>query len=364
MTKAQRTIGNLDQHGFRHHKRAGVRGFAITLAAVLGAAGCASEIGGEGDTGGDTASNGGAAESIEIDMASVYDAEAPQSQAAVRFTELVAECSDGSITVNFFPNGALGTENDNFSAVSNGELGMTLAGAVGPGMFAPEYMFYQAPYMMEDEAHVQAFLESDLYEGLVEAMDENNVHLLANIYRGTRNSTANEPFTTPEELAGTPFRLPEIPTWVTVWSELGIDATPVALPELYSALQTGVVDASEGPYEQFATFSLDEVQDYVVNTEHVFEVVQFWIGKDLHDSLSDEQRQCVDESAAEAAEHGSQLAAEANEGFLQELVDGGMEVIEPDREAFLEAAREPLQQLFESEWTVTTYDEVMELANQ
>lgn len=364
MSRSKRTLADVHQPGPRRPRRAVLRGVALTLTAVLGGAGCASEIGGEEDTGGDTESNGGATESVEIDMASVYDAEAPQSKAAVLFTELVAECSDGAITVNFFPNGALGTENDNFSAVSSGELGMTLAGAVGPGMFAPEYMFFQAPYMMEDEAHVQAFLESDLHDGLVEAMDENNVHLLEHIYRGTRNSTANEPFTTPDELAGTPFRLPEIPTWVTVWTDLGIDATPVALPELYSALQTGVVDASEGPYEQFATFSLDEVQDYVVNTEHVFEVVQFWIGKDLYDGLSDEQRQCIDESAAEAAEEGTRLAEEANEGFLQELVDGGMEVIEPDRQAFLEAAREPLQRLFESEWTVTTYDEVMELANQ
>ena len=363
MTKPKRTTIKL-RPSLTPRRRPLGRGLAITLAAVVGVTGCASEIGGGGDTGAGDDASGDAAEPVDIDMASVYDAQAPQSQAAEQFTEMVAECSGGSITVSFFPNGALGTENDNFSAVSNGELGMTLAGAVGPDMFAPEYMFYQAPFMMEDEEHVRAFIESDLHDGLVEAMDENNVHLLSNIYRGTRNSTANEPFTTPEELAGTPFRLPEIPTWVTVWSDLGIDATPVALPELYSALQTGVVDASEGPYEQFATFSLDEVQDYVVNTEHVFEVVQFWIGKDLYDSLSDEQRQCVDQSADEAAEIGTQLAEEANEGFLQELQEGGMEVIEPDRAAFQEAAREPLQQLFESNWTVTTYDEVTELADQ
>lgn len=341
-------------------RRAKARVTAITMTALLGAAGCAGEIGGNGDAEGGNA----APESVEIDMATVYDAEAPQSQAAEQFTEIVADCSGGQIAVNFFPNGALGTENDNFSAVSSGELGMTLAGAVGPGMFAPEYMFYQAPFMMEDEEHVRAFIESDLHEGLVEAMDEHNVHLLSHIYRGTRNSTANQPFRTPEELAGTKFRLPEIPTWVTVWSDLGIDATPVALPELYSALQTGVVQASEGPYEQFATFSLDEVQNYVVNTEHVFEVVQFWISTELYDSLSEEHRTCIDDASAEAAEMGTQMAQEANDGFLQELQDAGMEVIQPDREAFIEAAREPLQRLFDSEFTVTTYEDVMELANQ
>jgi tripartite ATP-independent transporter DctP family solute receptor len=334
----------------------------VAAATLLGTTACAGEIGGASQQG--SSAGEGEGRTVEIDMASVYDAQAPQSQAAVKFAELAAECSDGAITVNFFPNGALGTENDNFSAVSNGELGMTLAGAVGPGMFAPEFMFYQTPFMMQDEEHVRAFIESDLHEDMVAAMDEHNVHLLDHIYRGTRNSTANKPFTTPEELAGTKFRLPEIPTWVTVWQDLGIAATPVALPELYSALQTGVVKASEGPYEQFATFSLAEVQDYVVNTEHIFEVVQFWIGTDLYMSLSEDHRKCIDESSAEAAELGSQMAAEANDGFLQELRDAGMEVVEPDRKAFMEAARQPLRRLFDSEFTVTTYDEVMGLAGQ
>lgn len=350
------------RHGKDNYSELGIVGPVVALTALLSAAGCAGEVGGGGSDGG--GASGEEAESVDIDMASVYDAASPQAQAADAFVDMVAECSDGQVTVSFFPNGSLGTENDNFSAVSSGGLGMTLAGAVGPGMYAPEFMFYQAPFMMEDEDHVRAFIESDLHDEMVAAMDEHNVHLLSHIYRGTRNSTSNKPFTTPEELAGAKFRLPEIPTWVRVWSDLGIAATPVALPELYSALQTGVVQASEGPYEQFATFSLPEVQDYVVNTEHVFEVVQFWIGNDLYESLSDEQRACVDESAAEAAELGSQMAEEANEGFLQELQQGGMEVIEPNRQAFLDAAQEPLQSLFETEFTVTTYEDVMALAEE
>ncbi|WP_153393760.1 TRAP transporter substrate-binding protein [Ornithinicoccus halotolerans] len=353
-------------HGSTRTGRLPRRGTAMAaaFATMVGMAGCAGEIGGgSGDDEGGATGEGGEQETRALDMASVYDAEAPQSQAAVEFGSLLEECTDGALTVNFYPNGSLGTENDNFDQVSSGELDMTLAGAVGPNMFAPEYMFYQAPFMMQDQEHVQAFIDSELHDEFVGAMDEHNVHLLSHIHRGVRHSTSNQAFTTPDELAGTAFRLPEIPVWVTIWSQLGIEATPVALPELYSALQTGVVGASEGPYEQFATFSLNEVQDYVVNTGHVVEVVQFWIGLELYESLPQDQRDCVDQASAEAAEIGTQMVAEANDQFLQELKDGGMEVIEPDREAFVEAAREPLEQLFEDEWTVTTYDEVMSLAD-
>lgn len=345
------------------------RGLALTaaLSALVALAGCAGEIGGDGGAGDDAGGTGDGGEdggeSRALDMATVYDADAPQSEAAVEFGSILEECTDGALTVNFYPNGSLGNENDNFDQVSSGELDMTLAGSVGPNMFAPEFMFYQAPFMMQDQEHVQAFIDSDLHDDFVAAMDEHNVHLLSHIHRGIRHSTSNQPFETPDELAGTAFRLPEIPVWVTIWSQLGIDATPVALPELYSALQTGVVQASEGPYEQFATFSLNEVQDYVVNTGHVVEVVQFWIGLELYESLPQDQRDCVDQASEEAAGIGTELTAEANDGFLEQLQEGGMEVIDPDRDAFVEAAREPLEQLFEDEWTVTTYDEVMSLAD-
>lgn len=337
---------------------------AVAATAMLLLAGCASEeIGGGGGGGGGATGGEGSGEPIEMDMATVYDAKSPQAVAAQQFADAVKDKSDGQITINFFPNGSLGTEQDNFNAVSNGELAMVLGGSTGIDMFAPEFLFFQTPFMMEDIEHVRAFIESDLHDEMVAAMDEKNVHLLGHIERGARNSTSNEPFRTPEEVEGLKLRLPESPTWIKVWQGLGVNTTPVALPELYSALQTGVVEASEGPYEQFATFSLQEVQDYVINTSHIFEVTEFWIDKELYDSLADQQRQWIDEAAAEATAAGSEQAAEQAEAFLQELKDGGMEVIEPDRQAFLEAARPSLEALFEEQFTVATYDEVMQLAD-
>lgn len=324
-------------------------------AAVLATAGCAGEVGGGG--------GGDAGDSVEIDFATVYDAKSPQAVAAQEFADRVTEESGGEVTVNFFANGSLGTEADNFNAVSNGELGMVLGGSTGIDMFAPEFLFFQTPYMMKDLEHVRAFLESDLHDDLVAKMDQKNVHLLGHIERGWRNSTANEPFRTPADLKGLKLRLPESPTWIAAWKALGVRATPVALPELYSALQTGVAEASEGPYEQFATFSLHEVQDYVINTEHIFEVTEFWIDKELYDSLTEEQRGWIDEAAAEAVESGSEQAAEMAEQYLEELTAAGMEVVDPDREAMIEAVRPALEDLFRKQFTVTSYDEVMQLAD-
>lgn len=349
-----RETGTTGAGGAVRRRRLSRMGAGLVAAGLLATAGCAGEI---------SATGGDAAESVEIDMATVYDAKSPQAVAAQQFADRVTEESDGEITINFFPNGSLGTEADNFNAVSNGELGMVLGGSTGIDMFAPEYLFFQTPYMMKDVDHVRAFLESDLHDDMVTKMDEKNIHLLGHIERGWRNTTANQSFSTPADLKGVKLRLPESPTWIAAWKALGVRATPVALPELYSALQTGVVEASEGPYEQFATFSLQEVQDYVVNTEHIFEVTEFWVDKELYDSLTDEQRALIDEAAAEAVASGSEEAAAQGDVFLKELTDAGMKVVDPDREALIEAARPALQKLFEEQFTVTTYDDVMQLAD-
>lgn len=343
--------------------RARFFGVAFIAVGLFVLAGCGGSIGGGGG-GGEEGSEEGGGGSVEMDLATVYDAEAPQSLGAERFAELVEEKSGGEVTASFFPGGSLGTETDNFNAVSNGELDMVLGGGLGIDMFASEFYFFQTPFLMRDMDHVNAFLESDLHDQMIDRMAESNVQFLGHISRGARNTTANQAFTTPEEMEGISLRLSEIPTWVAVWEGMGVSATPVALPELYSALQTGVVNASEGPYEQIATFSLQEVQDHVINTEHIFEVTQIWINSDLYDSMTDEQQQWVDEASEEAVEYANQESERMEAEFLQELEDGGMEVIDPEREAFLEAAQPALEQLFEEQFTVTTYEEVMQLADE
>ncbi len=330
---------------------------ALAATGLLAVAGCGGTIGGGGG-------EEGSEQTVEMDLGTVYEADAPPSLGAERFVELVEEKSEGEVVANFFPGGSLGTEQDNFNAVSTGELDMVLGGSTGIDMFANEFMFFQSPYMMRDTEHVRNFIASDLHQDMVDRMDESNIHLLGHIFRGSRNTTSSQPFAEPEELQGISLRLPESPTWIAVWEGLGASATPVALPELYSALQTGVVDASEGPYEQMATFSLQEVQDYVVNTEHIFEVTELWIGRELYDSLSEEQRQAVDEAAEEAIAYADEEAETQAQEFLQELEDGGMEVIDPDRDALLEAAQPALERLFDEQFTVSTYDEVMALADE
>lgn len=299
------------------------------------------------------------AKDIEMSLATVYDAKAPQTLGAYKFKELIEEKSNGNITVNVFTNGTLGTEKDNYNQMAAGELEMVLAGTQGVDQYASEFAFFGIPYLFRSWDHLGAVLEGEIGQNLKARFEEQNIRMLQVCYRGIRQTTSNRPISNVSELKGLKLRLPELASWVAIWKQIGASPAPIPLPELYSALQTKVVDASEGPYEQIATFKLYEVQDYLINTNHIYEPVWLFVSKSYYDGLSAEQQKLIDECSTEAMDWATDLAAEKSDDFLQELKDNGMEVIDPDIDEFLETAQPVLEQMFKDNWTVTSYEEVM-----
>lgn len=343
---------------------------SLLIMTLLFAAACGADNGANngGETNGagnnESAANGenqSSGEVVKIDIATVYEEKAAPSKGAQRLADLLNET--GQFEVNFFPNGALGSERENYEAVRAGDLEMVLGGYTAQDMYAPEYMFFYAPFLFQDMEHMKAALFGDLGDQMFEALAEENLQLIGPPQiRGERHITANKPIETPEDVQGLNIRVPEMEALVSMWEALGASPTPVALPELYGALQTGVVDASEGPYEQIATFKLNEVQDYLINAYYIYESTFMFMNGDLWNSLTPEQQDLIQEKAEEAVEYANEEAIKDAEIFYQELIDGGMEPIDPDKEAFIEAAQEGLQQAFETSWTVTTLEEINSLA--
>lgn len=351
-------------------KRMVALGLAISMA--VGLVGCSGPAAGNKETATSAAvseskESGNSSETaaypkMNMDLATVYDAKSAPALGAARFKELIEDKSGGAIKINIFTNGSLGTEKDNFTALAADEIPMVVGGIQPIDMYAPEYQFLSAPYMIKDWDHLDAVLGSEIGEGLYKKLDENNIHALAMNRRGIRETTANKEIKTPEDLKNIKFRVSEITSWVAFWKGVGALTTSVALTELYSALQTNVVEASEGPYEQFATNKLYEVQKYVINTHHIYEPTWIYISRSQFDALDDNTKALFQECADQAMEYANEQAEVLSGQFLQEMADNGCTVIDPDVDAFRAAAEPVLKDLFESMWTVTTYDKVMSYA--
>lgn len=337
-----------------HDKGDGIRrrrvlrgGAGIATAGIVGLAGCT------GDDNGD----------ISMTIASAFEPGHINVEAAEMFEEEIEEQSDGEIEVEVSAGGAYGAEDEIGELVSGGEPEAHAAGTVPFLQYASDYWFFGNPFVMEDYDHLLRVMDHEIMDGVEETMIENGNQrpIGQQIYRGLRHFTSNEPIETPEDLQGLALRLPELDPWVDIWSQVGADPTPVALDELYSALQTGTVDSSEGDAEQIHSFDLQEVQSHLSLTNHLVETGNLYMNENFYQDLDESHQDLVLEIGQNVTEDAAQQAQEREDELITELEEEGMTVVEDvDEAAFEEAAEPAVDQWFEDEW-VGTWDEVQNI---
>lgn len=299
---------------------------------------------------------------FNIDLATNYAADGPAGIALDKFVKDVAEKSGGSINISLFTDGTLGSAADNYSSVASGDLDMAMTGLEGLDLYAPEYTFLDSPFLIESWEHMDALLGSGIGDNLKARYEENGFVTLGWHHRDIRELASNKEVKAPADVTGLKLRLPGMTVYVDTWSALNVSSTTVAMSELYTALQTRIAEACEGGYEQMNTLKLYEVQDYIAETEHVYEFVGLFINKELYDSMSENQKKILNDCAAENLEYADKLSDERREEYKKECLEGGMTLVDVDRAAFREALSDFYKEQFENKWTVTTYDEVMSYA--
>ncbi|WP_218836395.1 TRAP transporter substrate-binding protein [Halorarum salinum] len=275
---------------------------------------------------------------------------------AQRFKDNVESESDGAISVEVAAGGSYGSVEEIADLVSQNVVQMSVGGFLPIDRYASEYYFVDSPFVIEDYEHISNLVQSEKFQPARDQLKERgNQNIIGKpIYRGFRHFTSNKPIRSPEDVQGLNLRLPQLDTWIAVWEEIGASPTPVALDELYSALQQGVADASEGDIQQINSQSLYEVQSHVSLTSHLLSCGTMTINNDFYTGLDETHRETIDEAVNEATEWGASQGQSAEEDLIQEVADQGVELIEDvDQEAFREAGRPAVDQLFEGEWAET-----------
>jgi TRAP-type transport system periplasmic protein len=160
-------------------------------------------------------------------------------------------------------------------------------------------------------------------------------------------------------LIGLKLRLPNVPTWVAVWNELETVPTVVSLGELYGALATGLVDASEGDLSQISSLKLYEVQSHLSLTGHLVGVGWMFINRTAFEKLPHGYQCKVQKAMRKATEFATQKMVDSENSLLDLLTTNGMELVTPDAAEIRAKAKPAVDQLFTTEWPVTTWEEVL-----
>ena len=138
---------------------------------------------------------------------------------------------------------------------------------------------------------------------------------------------------------------------------MGALPTPIAWNEVYSALQTKVVDAQENPYENIYSAKLYEVQKYTIKTEHLFNMFHWVVNKDFFNNLKPEYQQIILDAVKEATKWGDDQIEKKEEELEQKLKEAGMKIIEVDKEAFRKAAIPGIKEVAKG-WAPGVWDEI------
>ena len=301
----------------------------------------------------------------EIKIASAYDEESIVVKAARKFKEIIERKTEGAVKVNVLPGGSVGNSEAINEAVTAQAIQMAATDAMLIYMYAPEYFFCEAPYIMKDSDHYFRFWNSALGDKMRQrVLDKGKIQIFKPLYRGSRIFMSKKtPIRSPEDFKGLKLRIPVIDTWVTIFKQFGAEPVPIPLNDLYISLSTGVVSATEGPADQLWSFALYEVQEYLSITNHLPTMGLLTINQDFLRKQNEKTQEVIRAATQEAAEWGSDLSKKRENELIDKMVrEKGMKLVTPvDKSVFAGKIRDKIDELFRTKWNVTTYADLSKL---
>ncbi len=260
--------------------------------------------------------------------------------AAVKFGEELSTLTDGRIAVEVFPNESLGKEIDLINGMQLGTVDMTITGESLQN-WAPMAALLAVPYAYRSLEHMDEVAGGAIGDQIkAQIIEKAQIRPITYFARGPRDLTSQRPITSPADLNGMKMRVPNVPLFVDVWNALGASPTPMAFSEVFTSLQSGVIDGQENPLALIRSANFNEVQKFVNKTEHVRSWIYLTIAESTWAKLSEADQAAVMAAAATAKEYERGLLMDSLSADQAYLEEKGMTFVDVDGAAFQAAARD------------------------
>jgi|SRR6056297_207898 len=301
------------------------------------------------------------AKSMTLKVAHVVNTDHPYHMGLMEFQKIVQEKTKGAIKVEIYPSGQLGNERDTIEALQMGTLDMCLACTAPLTGFEPQFMLFDLPFLFKNKQHAYAVLDGEIGDSVLAKLESKGIKGLSYFEVGFRNFTnSKHPINNPSDISGLKFRLMETPVHlksVEVWGGI---PTPMAIGEVFTALQQGTIDGQENPLPIIDTFKFYEVQKYLSVTEHFYSATPLLIQKKLWDKISKENQAIILEAAKAGRDVCRMKNAEKEEILLEQFRSKGMEINFADKDAFFEASK-PVYDFFEDKLGKDNINKIIEI---
>jgi tripartite ATP-independent transporter DctP family solute receptor len=265
----------------------------------------------------------------------------------VYMAERLEHYSGGTMRVEIYPSGQLGSERELVELLQIGSLAMTKVSSSPLESFVPEMKVFSLPYVFRDRAHFKQVLASDVGRSLLLAPEKVRLRGMGYYDAGSRSFyTTDTPVHSPSDLKGLKIRVMKSQTSVDMIAAMGGAATPISWGELYTALQQGVVDGAENnppslylsrQYEVCKYYSLDQhtyVPDILLMSLHIWE------------NLTPQQQEWLQQAVDDSVKYQGELWQQASDEALAAIAASGVEIIHPDKAPFMKAV-EPMKAAYD-----------------
>jgi len=242
----------------------------------------------------------------------------------------------------------LGGDSEMIQKLKLGTLDMALPSTV---MSSQVDLFgvFEMPYIVKDRQHMARIEKEIFWTKLEPEAEKKGLKVLAVWENGVRHVTnSKRPIKAPADLAGIKLRVPEGKWRVKMFQAYGANPSPMKFSELFTALQTGVMDGEENPFTQIYSAKLQEVQKYLSLTGHVYTPAYLTVGKTKWETLPPDVRKILEDTAKETQAYVYETAAKDDADLLAKLKQAGMQVNDVDKDAFISASK-PIYEEFGKE---------------
>jgi tripartite ATP-independent transporter DctP family solute receptor len=261
------------------------------------------------------------------------------TRGAQEFARLVAEGTNGEVVVKVYGGGQLGKgERELLEGLQLGTIDLAVT-ATGPvSNFSADMGVVDLPFLFTSNEHVDQVLDGPIGRSLLDGLEKANIKGLAFFENGFRNFTNSQrSLLNPEDFKGLKFRTMENPVHLASVRQLGAQAVPMSWGEVYTSLQTGVIDGQENPVAIVYAFKLSEVQNYLSLTGHFYSPAPLSMSFKKFKALKPEYQQALLDAALKAAAYERKLIRDNEAKQLAALKEQGMVVSDVDKAVFVEA---------------------------
>lgn len=303
---------------------------------------------------------------FELSLAHSAETNHPWQKASEKFIQLVQEKSHDEIKFHsLFSAGEMGSEREMAEAVQQGNLDMILVATMGMSSFDKNLMVYDFPYMFTNFEQAYKALDGKLGELVSASLEKKGFHVLAyleNDFRGFSNS--KKKIEHPSDLKGLKLRVPQSPVLVEWMKTEGASPTIMPYNEVYSAIQTGVVDGQDNGLLLSYTHKIFEVNNFYTLSNHIYCPSPLIISTSIWEQMSPEQQKLMTDCAIEVRDYQRKLNEEYRANFEKEAKAKGIQITEltdAEMKEFVDSAKKVWPK-FEKEIDPEIYKAMVEVA--